>query len=179
VWLFKTKFEMTIEQYSKILDKSRTLQKVKRIAYEIFENNFDEKEIILAGIDGEGYVFAVLLQHYLREISEIQINIAKIVFDKSAEYQPEIKLESDVDTFRNKVVIITDDVLNTGRTLAFCLRPFLSIPLKKLQVAVLVDRNHPKYPIAADYVGYSLSTTLSEHIRVVLSDNSNLGLYIF
>lgn len=170
---------MTIDQYSKILDKGKTIQKVKRIAYEIFENNFDEKEIILAGIDGEGYVFATLLQKYLSEISEIKIHIAKIVFDKSSEYQPELTLESEVDTFKNKAVIIVDDVLNTGKTLAFCLRPFLSIPLKKLQVAVLVDRNHPKYPIAADYVGYSLSTTLSEHIKVVLGDENELGLYIF
>ncbi len=175
----KTIFDMIVEQYSQILDKARTLQKVKRIAYEIFENNFDEQEIILAGIDGEGFVFAQLLQQYLQEISQLKISIAKIVFDKALECQPDIKLESDVDTFKNKIVIITDDVLNTGKTLAFCLRPFLSIPLKKLQVAVLVDRNHPKYPIAADYVGYSLSTTLSEHIKVILSDENELGLYIF
>jgi pyrimidine operon attenuation protein / uracil phosphoribosyltransferase len=175
----KTIFEMVVEQYSQILDKARTLQKVKRIAYEIFENNFDEKEIILAGIDGEGFVFAQLLQQYLQEISQLEIHIAKIVFDKTVECQPDIKLESDVDTFKNKIVIITDDVLNTGKTLAFCLRPFLSIQLKKLQVAVLVDRNHPKYPIAADYVGYSLSTTLSEHIKVILSNQNELGLYIF
>jgi pyrimidine operon attenuation protein/uracil phosphoribosyltransferase len=175
----KTKFEMIEEQYSQILDKGHTLQKVKRIAYEIFENNFDEKEVILAGIDGEGYVFAQLLQKNLNEISSIKISIAKIIFDKSAEYQPEITLESDVDTFKHKVVIIVDDVLNTGKTLAFCLRPFLSIPLKKLQVATLVDRNYPKYPISADYVGYSLSTTLSEHVKVILSNETELGLYIF
>ncbi|MCF8326369.1 MAG: phosphoribosyltransferase [Leadbetterella sp.] len=170
---------MLEEQYSQILDKGRTLQKVKRIAYEIFENNFDEKEVILAGIDGEGYVFAQLLQKNLNEISSIKISIAKIIFDKSAEYQPEITLESDVDTFKHKAVIIVDDVLNTGKTLAFCLKPFLSIPLKKLQVATLVDRNHPKYPISADYVGYSLSTTLSEHVKVILSNEAELGLYIF
>ncbi len=175
----KTIFEMVVEQHSQILDKGRTLQKVKRIAYEIYENNFDEKEIILAGIDGEGYVFAQLLQKNLKEISHLNVSLAKIVFDKTVECQPDIKLESDVDTFKNKIVIITDDVLNTGKTLAFCLRPFLSIPLKKLQVAVLVDRNHPKYPIAADYVGYGLSTTLSEHIKVVLSNEEELGLYIF
>jgi pyrimidine operon attenuation protein/uracil phosphoribosyltransferase len=170
---------MVEEQYSKILDKGRTLQKVKRIAYEIFENNFDEKEIILAGIDGEGYFFAQLLLQNLKEITNIEINIAKIIFDKSVEYQPDITLESDVDTFKDKVVIIVDDVLNTGKTFAFCLRPFLSIPLKKLQVAALVDRNYPKYPIAADYVGYSLSTTLSEQVKVILSNENELGVYIF
>ena len=170
---------MTQEHNSKILDQSKTLQKIKRIAYEIYENNFDEDEIILSGIDGEGFKFAQLLQENLKEICSLKINIAKIVFDKSVDYQPDINIESDVDTFRNKVVIIVDDVLNTGRTLAFCLRPFLTIPLKKLQVAVLVDRNHPKYPMAADYVGYGLATTISEHVKVNLSDEENIGVFLF
>lgn len=170
---------MSQDTNSKILNQNKTLQKIKRIAYQIYENNFDEAEIILAGIAGEGFVFSEMLSAYLQEISPLKVSLAKIIFDKMANYQPEITLESDVDTFKNKVVIIVDDVLNTGKTLAFCLRPFLSIPLKKLQVAVLVDRNHPKYPISADYVGYSLSTTLSEHVKVVLSDKESLGLYLY
>jgi pyrimidine operon attenuation protein / uracil phosphoribosyltransferase len=170
---------MIQEQDAKILDRSKTLQKVKRIAFEIYENNFDEEEIILAGIAGEGFVFAQMLQKNLEEISKLKINIAKIIFDKNADFQPDITLESSVDTFRNKVIIIIDDVLNTGRTLAFCLRPFLSIPIKKLQVAVLVDRNHPKFPMAADYVGYGLSTTISEHVKVILEDKENVGVYLY
>ena len=170
---------MIQEQDAKILDRSKTLQKVKRIAFEIYENNFDEEEIILAGIAGEGFVFAQMLQKNLEEISKLKINIAKIIFDKSADFQPDITLESSVDTFRNKVIIIVDDVLNTGRTLAFCLRPFLSIPIKKLQVAVLVDRNHPKFPMAADYVGYGLSTTISEHVKVILEDKEHVGVYLY
>ena len=170
---------MSQDRNSKILNQSKTLQKIKRIAFQIYENNFDESEIILSAIAGEGFVFAEMLSSYIKEISPLKVHIAKIVFDKMVDIQPEITLESDVDTFKNKVVIIVDDVLNTGKTLAFCLRPFLSIPLKKLQVAVLVDRNHPLYPISADYVGYSLSTTISEHVKVVLSDNETLGLYLF
>ena len=99
--------------------------------------------------------------------------------DKQATQQPEINIESNVDTFRNKNIVLCDDVLNTGKTLAFSLRPFLSIPIKKLQVAVIVDRNHPNFPMAADYVGYSLSTTLNEHIQVVLSDEEKTGVYIY
>ncbi|MCP9767338.1 phosphoribosyltransferase [Lacihabitans sp. LS3-19] len=170
---------MSQDVNSKILNQSKTLQKIKRIAYQIYENNFDESEIILAGIAGEGFVFAEMVRANLQEISPLNVSIAKIIIDKSADFQPEITIESDVDTFRNKAVIIFDDVLNTGKTLAFCLRPFLSIPLKKLRVAVLVDRNHPQYPIAADYVGYSLSTTLSEHVKVILSNEESLGVYLY
>lgn len=116
---------------SRLWDIEKTLQKIKRIAFEIYEQNFEEKEIILAGIAGQGYNFAVIIGQYLSEISNQKITLAKLALDKSQAVQPDIKIESDVDTFENKTIIITDDVLNTGRTLAFCLRPFLSIPTKK------------------------------------------------
>lgn len=164
---------------NQLLNQKQTLQKIRRIAYQIYEQNFDEKSLIIAGINGEGYHFAELLVEELRQISSIDIHIAKVTFDKQATEQPDIKIESDVDTFRNKNIVLCDDVLNTGKTLAFSLRPFLSIPIKKLQVAVIVDRNHPKYPMAADFVGYALSTTLNEHIQVILSDESKIGVYLY
>jgi pyrimidine operon attenuation protein/uracil phosphoribosyltransferase len=164
---------------TQLLDMDKTLQKIKRIAYQIYENNFDEKEIILAGINGQGYYFADFIKKYLEEISSLDIHLAKLEFDKSSDSQPDINITSDVDTFKDKVVIIIDDVLNTGRTLAYCLKPFLTIPVKKIQVAVLVDRNHPNYPIAADYVGYSLSTTITDHVKVCLVDESLKGVFLF
>lgn len=162
-----------------LLTREKTLQKAKRMAYQILEGNTAEQEVIVAGIGGEGYVLAEIIVNYLREISDLHVTIAKLSFDKSASAQPEIQIESEVNTFRNKSVIIVDDVLNSGKTLAFCLRPFLSIPLKKLQVAVMVDRNHPLYPIKADFVGYSLSTTLTEHVKVVLSNEQEAGVYLY
>jgi pyrimidine operon attenuation protein/uracil phosphoribosyltransferase len=164
---------------NQLLNSTETFQKIRRIAYQIYEQNFDESEVIIAGINGEGYYFAELLVKELKQISSLTVNIAKVSVDKQAESQPDIKIESTVDTFRNKNVVLCDDVLNTGKTLAYSLRPFLSIPLKKIQVAVIVDRNHPRYPILADYVGYSLSTTLNEHIQVVLSDESKTGVYLY
>jgi pyrimidine operon attenuation protein/uracil phosphoribosyltransferase len=164
---------------NQLLNKTQTLQKIRRIAYQVYEQNFEESSIIIAGINGEGYTFAEILVHELRQISEIDVHIARVSFDKKAIEQPEINIESEVDTFRNKNIVLCDDVLNTGKTLAFSLRPFLNIPIKKLQVAVIVDRNHPNFPMAADYVGYSLSTTLNEHIQVVLSDKEKTGVYIY
>ena len=164
---------------TRLLSGEKTLQKAKRMAYQIVENNILEKEIIIAGIGGEGYVLAEIITEYLKQITELKVYIAKLSFDKKAESQPDIHIESKVDTFKNKSVIIVDDVLNSGKTLAFGLRPFLTIPLKKLQVAVMVDRNHPRYPIKADFVGYSLSTTLSDHVQVVLSDKEHVGVYLF
>ncbi len=162
-----------------LLTREKTLQKAKRMAYQILENNTGESEVVIAGIGGEGYYLAEIIAEYLREISGLKVTLAKISFDKAATSQPDITIESEVDTFRHKSVVIVDDVLNSGKTLAFCLRPFLSIPLRKLQVAVMVDRNHPLYPIKADFVGYSLSTTLSDHVQVVLSDPSATGVYLY
>lgn len=162
-----------------LLNATQTNQKIRRIAYQIYENNFSEKEIVIAGVVGEGFIFAELIVAELVKIAKCKISIAEVSFNKKAASQPEINIKSTIDTFKNKSVIITDDVLNTGRTLAFCLRPFLSIPLKKLQVAVLVDRNHPQFPIAADYVGYGLSTTLNEHVQVVLGDEEKKGVYLY
>ncbi|MFY7911294.1 MAG: phosphoribosyltransferase family protein [Emticicia sp.] len=164
---------------NQLLNKTQTLQKIRRIAYQVYEQNFEEPSIIIAGIHGEGFVFAEMLVKELQQISKMEVYIAKLTFNKQATEQPEINIESKVDTFRNKNIVLCDDVLNTGKTLAFSLRPFLSIPIKKLQVAVIVDRNHPNFPIAADYVGYSLSTTLNEHIQVILSDEEKTGVYIF
>lgn len=162
-----------------LLDATRTNQKVRRIAYQIYENNFSEKEIVIAGISGEGFTFAQMIVAELTKIAKCKISIAEISFDKKALSQPEINIESTINTFKNKSVVITDDVLNTGRTLAYSLRPFLRIPLKKLQVAVLVDRNHPQFPIAADYVGYALSTTLNEHVQVILAEEEKKGVYLY
>jgi pyrimidine operon attenuation protein / uracil phosphoribosyltransferase len=167
-----------LKTLTQILDKTQTLQKIRRIAYQIYEQNFEEKTIVIAGIEGEGYRFAEILVEELRQISKQEVFIAKVSVNKIATQQPDVNIESEVDTFRNRTVVVCDDVLNTGKTLAFSLRPFLSIPLKKIQVAVIVDRNHPNYPIAADYVGYSLSTMLTERIKVILSDESHLGVYL-
>jgi len=160
-----------------ILNKRETLQKIKRIAFEILESNLHEKEIIIAGIYDKGYMFAELLEKEFNLISKIKTTLVKVSLDKTSPMQSEITLDLDLKLLKNKTIILTDDVLNTGRTLAYCLKPFLNIPIKKLQVAVIVDRQHKLFPIDADYVGYSLSTTLKEHIEVNF-DKAYLGVYL-
>lgn len=162
---------------SLILDKKQLLQKIKRIAFEIYEQNYKEKEIILAGIEANGYIFGQLLKEELSSISPIKITLIKVSLDKLAKVQTEVKLDTQTESLTNKVIIVIDDVLNTGRTLAYSLKPFLIIETAKIQTAVIVDRNHQDYPIAADYVGYSLSTTIREHIEVSF-DESRFGVYI-
>jgi pyrimidine operon attenuation protein / uracil phosphoribosyltransferase len=159
-----------------ILTPEQTNQKIKRVAFEIYERNFEETEIILAGIVGQGYELAKQLNQILNHISPIQIALKQIEINKTAPHQSAV-FDMSRGEMSGKVIIVVDDVLHTGRTLAYSLSPFVGVPLKKLQVAVMVNRGHRSFPISADYVGYSLSTTLEEHIEVLLSGD-NAGVYL-
>lgn len=160
-----------------ILDKKQTLQKIRRIAFEIYENNFKEKEIVLAGVVEMGYSFAQLLQKELESISPIKVILVKVTLDKEAPSQSEVSLDIPIEQLKNKTIIVTDDVLNTGKTLAYSLKPFLDIKVKKLQTAVVVNRGHHSFPIIADYVGLSMATSLKERIEVLLK-GKEAGVYL-
>jgi pyrimidine operon attenuation protein/uracil phosphoribosyltransferase len=155
-----------------VLDHKQIQQKITRIAFEIYERNVGEEEIVFAGITGMGYKLSRLLADKLREISPLDVRQIEIVLDKKAATMGEISL-SESFSFEGKRVIIVDDVLNTGRTLAFAMNPFLKEAIKKLEIAVLVNRSHKLYPVSPDYTGYELATTLSEHITVHLDDTSS------
>lgn len=161
-----------------ILTSLQTRQKIRRIAFEIYEQNFEESTIILAGIAGEGYEFAKILTEELRSISPLDVKLVQLLFDKTIHQQSEIKFDDASVQLENQVAVVVDDVLNTGRTLAFALEPFLKVRMKKLQVAVIVDREHHLFPVSANYVGYSLSTTISERVEVILSRSSEEGVYL-
>jgi len=161
---------------SLILDAPQINQKIKRMAYEIYENNFREKAVVLAGIEGQGYSFAQLLAKELASISEIQPIVVKVSLDKLAPLQSEISIDVDGKALKKKCVILVDDVLNTGRTLAYSLKPLLNLEVKKIEVAVLVNRSHPMFPIMPAYTGLELSTTLNEHVEVVLGKKAAVYL---
>jgi pyrimidine operon attenuation protein/uracil phosphoribosyltransferase len=161
-----------------VLNSAALTQKIRRIAFQIYENNFEEKEILVAGIIGEGYALAQLICEHLAEISKIKAKAIKIDLNKEIPYERPVVFDCDVKVFEQKVIIVVDDVLNTGRTFSYSLAPFLAMHVKKIQVAVLVDRNYRKFPISADYIGYELSTTLSDHVEVVISDEKKRGVYL-
>lgn len=169
---------MKTAQPTLILNSEQIRQKIRRIAFGIYENNFDEKAILLAGVSGEGFVLAKSLAQELQIIAPFTVELILLTLDKAQLSQPHVEADRPASDFVDKVVIVVDDVLHTGRTLLFSLQPFLAVPVRKLQVAVLIDRNYPRYPVAADYKGYELSTTLTEHVEVVLSDDERMGVYM-
>lgn len=157
----------------KILNQKQIEQKIRRLSVEILERNWDAESIILAGINENGYLFGEYLAEELRRRSDKPIHLTRLrvhLNDHPSTHPSQLQmLAKDLE---DKVVIIVDDVTNTGRALFYALHPFLSIKPQKLEIAVLVDRKHKKYPIHPDYVGMSLATTLREHIEIqILSDN--------
>jgi pyrimidine operon attenuation protein / uracil phosphoribosyltransferase len=153
-----------------ILDKGQITQKIKRMAFEIYEHNFNEKEIVLAGIEGQGYVLANLLAKQVEAISPLKVRLVKVSIDKTAPQQSEIVVDCDLKEVRKKCIVLIDDVLNTGRTFAYGMKPFLNTEVKKIETAALVNRSHTLFPVYPQYTGYELSTTLKEHVEVKLSD---------
>ena len=157
-----------------ILTDQQISDKVRRIAYQIYESNINEEEIILAGVKNNGFVFAEKLANVLRAISPIEVRLCEVVMDKRKPRNP-ISTSIPQAEYKNKSLILVDDVLNSGTTLIYAARLFLEVPLKRFKTAVLVNRNHKKYPIKADFKGISLSTSLQEHIQVDFSDKECLA----
>ena len=149
-----------------ILNNEQIYQKINRISYQIFEDNYLEKEIIVVGIAKKGYLFAEKIANQLEAISNSKITLAKLTINKEDPIKNNGELNISSDLLSNKVVILVDDVLNSGRALIYGVKYLLNFPIKKMSTVVLVDRNHKKYPIGTHYVGLSLSTTMQNHISV-------------
>jgi pyrimidine operon attenuation protein/uracil phosphoribosyltransferase len=157
-----------------ILNQQQIQQKIDRIAYQILEDNFDEEEILIAGILPSGDKIAKRIKGILDEIAPFK----SIELDKQSTSLKAI-IDFDVQDCSNKVVILVDDVLNSGKTLAYGFGVFRDVPLKKLRTAVLIDRNHKKFPMTTDYAGMALSTVLKEHVNVVLDEEGEEdGVYL-
>lgn len=156
---------------NKILNHEQIQHKITRIAYQIYETFVNENEIIIAGIASDGLKFAKKIQHALSEISEIKIILCEVTVDKENLLNP-IKTSIPEEEYKNKSLVLIDDVLNSGGTLIYVVKHFLNVPLKKLKTAVLVDRSHKRYPIKVDFKGISLSTSLQEHVIVSFKNNN-------
>ncbi|WBX72354.1 phosphoribosyltransferase domain-containing protein [Tenacibaculum retecalamus] len=156
-----------------ILDNLQVEQKIRRIAFQIYESNSNEEEIIIAGIAENGYLFAEKVHEVLSNISPLKVELCKVYIDKKNPINA-ITTSLTVNEYKNKSLVLVDDVLNSGTTLIYAVKHFLEVPLKRFKTAVLVNRNHKKYPVKADFKGISLSTSIKEHVVVEFNKNKTL-----
>lgn len=162
----------------KILDQHQIQQKIKRLSFEILENNYEEPELILAGINNNGFAFAQLLVEQLRRITTIPIRLTRLQLSPADPLSAPVSLGLPLEDIRDKVIIVVDDVANTGRTIFYAFKPMLETLPRKIEVAVLVDRKHKSFPIRVDYVGLSLATTLMEDIDVQIREVEEQAVYL-
>jgi pyrimidine operon attenuation protein/uracil phosphoribosyltransferase len=144
--------------------------RIQRIAHEILENNYTEHQLLFIGISQQGYLLAKLVKNYFESISDIPVLLHEMTLDKKNPLSSPIQIIPEIES-KNMVIILFDDVLNSGKTLAYGAKKLLEYPLKKLETVVMVNRRHRNFPIRADYVGLTLSTTLQDHITVILEKN--------
>lgn len=151
-----------------VLDALQIQRKTERIGHQIIEHNYEEEAVVLVGIAEQGYLLAERIQKVVAANSDIQTELVKLRMDKKNPISDSYSFSEDGDILNGQSVILIDDVLNSGRTLIYAAREILKYPVKKLTTVVLVDRRHRRFPIKADFVGLTLSTTLQEHISVEL-----------
>lgn len=160
---------------SKIMDAHDIQKTVKRIAFQIYENHYEEKQLVLAGIADNGVILGKRILEELEKISDLKVVFIEVKIQKKNPRE-KIILSSDLAACKNKSVVVIDDVLNTGSTLIYAVSHFLGTEVKKLQTAVLVNRNHKNYPVKGDFKGISLSTSIKEHIEVIFGAGE--GVYL-
>jgi len=154
-----------------MLNNTQIKHKIKRIAYQIYEANFNSKTLVLAGIAHNGFILAKKLKTVLKNISPLEIVLCEVTIDKKNPLNP-ITTSLNAEDYKNTSLVLVDDVLNSGTTLMYAVKHFLEVPLKQFKTVVLVDRNHKKYPVKADFKGISLSTSLQEHVQVRFKGNT-------
>jgi pyrimidine operon attenuation protein/uracil phosphoribosyltransferase len=153
-------------------------QRLNRLAWQVYEHCYNEKEIVVAGITGNGYPLAQKIVALLNEISPLKVTLCEVTISKDSPLDGKAEVSINANELEGKTVIVVDDVSNSGRTLMYAVKMFLDAPVRSLLTLVLVDRDHTRYPVKTNFVGLSLATTLQEHISVEMKNNGEGEVYL-
>jgi pyrimidine operon attenuation protein/uracil phosphoribosyltransferase len=162
---------------TKVLNHATIEKMIKRMAYQIYENNFGEKYLTIVGVSSRGFELAKIIKGELDKISNLKSELVEISIDKNNP-SAETTVLNPANFNIKGTVLIVDDVLNTGKTLVYAALPFVNVKTLKLQIAVLVDRNHRKFPVSADYTGTKLNTTFQEHVSIEMNAKKQFEAFL-
>ncbi|GAB5418505.1 MAG: phosphoribosyltransferase domain-containing protein [Crocinitomicaceae bacterium] len=160
-----------------ILSPTQLEQKIQRLAHELIENAFEEKEIFIGGIHGNGYLLAQKLEAILLDATDVPVTLFEITVNKDEPWSVPIELSIPSERLKNGFIVLVDDVLNSGKTMQYALTILLQFPTKAIKTMTLVDRTHRRFPIKADFFGIRLSTTLQERVEVIM-DGDGIKAYL-
>ena len=158
-----------------VLNVAAADKKLRRMALEIAERNQGVNEIIIIGIKENGIVIARKIEEYLKPFFSGTLKTVALTINKKM--PGDVVLSEDV-LLENKLILLADDVANSGRTMLYALRPLLLKFPSQIQTLALVERTHKLFPIALNYVGLSVSTTAEENIIVTVDKGDVTGAYI-
>lgn len=159
-----------------ILEHEQILRTITRIAYQIYEQHVESTELIIAGIEEQGYFLAEKIADELKQISPLNIVLTSVSINKEQPTEATTKISIDASAITGKNVVVVDDVLNTARTMVYAIYPFFKSGAANISTAVLADRNHKKFPVAANFTGISLATTLQQHITFDVNSDKTMQL---
>ena len=177
ICIFEAKAGYMTTDTTIILDHAQIAHKIRRIAYQIYETNVDEDRVVIAGIRENGLLLARKLKAAVEDISPIEVLLCEVAMDKKNPIGS-VTTSMNESEYTGLSLILVDDVLHSGTTLIYGVKHFLNVPLKQFKTAVLVDRNHKKYPVKADFKGISLSTSLSENVEVIFEEGKDRAVLV-
>jgi pyrimidine operon attenuation protein/uracil phosphoribosyltransferase len=158
---------------NQIMDDKDVQRAVTRIAHEIIERNKGAQDLVIVGIRARGDYLAARIAEVIEGIEGVTIPVGiiditlyrddlQVVLEQPVVHKTEIPFD-----ISGRVVVLVDDVLNTGRTIRAALDQLVDFGRSKsVQLAVLVDRGHRELPIRADYVGKNVPTSRGQRVVV-------------
>lgn len=168
---------MHIQYKSTLMDKDQIRRAIKRIAHEIVERNAGVENIVVVGIRRRGVYIAERIARYIEQIEDqtVPTGVLDITLyrdDFQQRWQtPHIGVTEIKVDIHDKIIVVCDDVLYTGRTVRAALDELIDFGRpRRIQLAVLVDRGHREFPIKADYVGKNVPTSEDEQVEVHLTE---------
>ena len=155
-----------------ILDNSDIENKIQRIGLEILEDNIDQSKIILFGISDNGKLISQKLIDHINKISDIKIVLIDVTINNGS-----IEYNSKFDVL-NESIIIVGDVSQTGKTLQMVISDLMLYNPSKIKTSVIINRDQTMFPVKIDYSGLSLSTSVNEHVDVIIDKKGRLSVYL-
>jgi pyrimidine operon attenuation protein/uracil phosphoribosyltransferase len=159
-----------------VLEHDRIQRKLDRMALQVLEHNPGEKHLVIVGVMPRGAVLAKRIKKLLDRDPGITTEVLELTLPKDGPLDAPVELKPSGKELDGAAVVLVDDVLMSGRTLMHAAAHLVKHPLKRLTTLVLVDRMHRTFPIRADIVGLTLSTTLQEHISVEMGKKDTVYL---
>jgi pyrimidine operon attenuation protein / uracil phosphoribosyltransferase len=155
-----------------ILDNSDIENKIQRIGLQILEDNIDRSKIIFFGISDNGKLIAEKLLVHLNKISKLEVELIKVnIENNSVLYDKKFSI-------KNESVIIVGDVSHSGKTIQLVISNLIQYNPLKIKTSVIVNRDHALFPVKIDYAGLSLSTSVNEHVDMIIDEKKNLRVYL-